>query len=91
MNRRRFLRATGTAAAASSLAFPALLRAQTASSRRRPNLLVFLPDQQRADTIVPYGDGRCHAPNLNRLASQSTVFDRCYVTHPVCTPPVRRC
>lgn len=85
MNRRRFLRATGTAAA-SSLAFPAILRAQPASSHRRPNLLVFLPDQQRADTIMPYGDGRCHAPNLNRLASQSTVFDRCYITHPVCTP-----
>ncbi len=85
MNRRRFFRTIGTAAA-SSLAFPAILRAQPGSSRRRPNLLVFLPDQQRADTLVPYGNGRCHAPNLNRLASQSTVFDRCYVTHPVCTP-----
>lgn len=83
MNRRRFLRTTSTAA--SALAFPAVLRAQ-GTPRRRPNLLVFLPDQQRADTIVPYGTGRCHAPHLNRLATQSTVFDRCHVTHPVCTP-----
>jgi arylsulfatase A-like enzyme len=27
-----------------------------------------------------------HAPNLNKLASESVVFERAYVTHPVCTP-----
>ena len=27
-----------------------------------------------------------HAPNLNKLASESVVFERTYVTHPVCTP-----
>ena len=27
-----------------------------------------------------------HAPNLNKLASESVIFERTYVTHPVCTP-----
>lgn len=85
MNRRGFLH---TAAGALSVcAFPQIVRsAGRTKAEKKPNLIVFLPDQQRADTIVPYGSGRCHAPNLNKLASQSTVFDRCYVTQPVCTP-----
>jgi arylsulfatase A-like enzyme len=53
---------------------------------RKPNLIFFLPDQQRADTIACYGGKKVHAPNLNKLASESVVFERAYVTHPVCTP-----
>jgi arylsulfatase A-like enzyme len=53
---------------------------------RKLNLVLFLPDQQRADTIACYGGAKVHAPNLNRLASESVVFERAYVTHPVCTP-----
>src|SRR5262245_23563420 len=55
-------------------------------TQRKPNLALFLPDQQRADTIVCYGGVKVHAPNLNKLASESVVFERTYVTHPVCTP-----
>jgi len=51
-----------------------------------PNLVLFLPDQQRADTIACYGGVKVHAPNLNKLASESVIFERTYVTHPVCTP-----
>ncbi len=50
-------------------------------SPRKPNLVVFLPDQQRADTITPK-----YTPNLARLAAESVVFERAYITHPVCTP-----
>jgi arylsulfatase A-like enzyme len=56
------------------------------AAQRKPNLIVFLPDQQRADTIACYGGKKVHAPNLNKLASESVVFERAYVTHPVCTP-----
>jgi arylsulfatase A-like enzyme len=56
------------------------------SSARKPNLILFLPDQQRADTLACYGGVNVHAPNLNKLASESMVFERAYVTHPVCTP-----
>jgi arylsulfatase A-like enzyme len=56
------------------------------AANRKPNLVLFLPDQQRADTIACYGGTKVHAPNLNKLASESVVFERAYVTHPVCTP-----
>jgi arylsulfatase A-like enzyme len=53
---------------------------------RPPNLLFLFTDEQRADTMDAYGNARIQTPNLNRLASQSTVFERAYVTQPVCTP-----
>ena len=53
---------------------------------RPPNLLVFLPDQQRTDTIACYGGTKVHAPALNKLASESVIFERAYVTQPICTP-----
>src|SRR5436853_5865330 len=55
-------------------------------AKRKPNLILFLPDQRRADTRAGYGGVQVHAPNLNKLASESVVFERAYVTHPVCTP-----
>jgi arylsulfatase A-like enzyme len=56
------------------------------AAQRKPNLIFFLPDQQRADTIACYGGRKVHAPNLNKLAAESVVFERAFVTHPVCTP-----
>lgn len=52
----------------------------------KPNLLFIWTDEQRADTMAAYGNHRFHVPNLNKLAAQSVVFDRCYDTQPVCTP-----
>ncbi len=56
------------------------------AGNRKPNLILFLPDQQRADTLACYGGVKVHSPNLNKLASESVIFERTYVTHPVCTP-----
>ena len=56
------------------------------AAQQKPNLVLFLPDQQRADTIACYGGVKVRAPNLNELASESVIFERTYVTHPVCTP-----
>lgn len=52
----------------------------------KPNLLFLWTDEQRADTMAAYGNTRFRVPAMNRLASQSVVFDRPYVTQPVCTP-----
>ena len=53
---------------------------------RKPNLIVFLTDQQRADTIVGAASRTVHAPNLRKLAAESVIFERAYVTHPLCVP-----
>jgi arylsulfatase A-like enzyme len=51
-----------------------------------PNLLFLFTDEQRYDTLACHGNRRIIMPNLNRLADQSCVFDRAYVSQPVCTP-----
>src|SRR5216110_3593521 len=68
-----------------SVASPDLVQ-KFMGAQRKPNLILFLPDQQRADTLACYGGVKVRAPNLNKLASESVVFERTYVTHPVCTP-----
>jgi arylsulfatase A-like enzyme len=53
---------------------------------RPPNLLFIFTDEQRYDTMAAYGNRRIETPNLDRLAAESVVFERAYVTQPVCTP-----
>ncbi len=50
------------------------------------NLLFLYTDQQRFDTLKAYGNNLIEMPNLNRLSEDSCVFERAYVTQPVCTP-----
>jgi len=50
------------------------------------NLLFLFTDEQRYDTLAAYGNRQIQMPNLDRLAEQSFVFDRAYVTQPICTP-----
>lgn len=54
--------------------------------KNKPNLLFIWTDEQRADTMAAYGNTSIHAPNLNKLAQESIVFERAYVTQPVCSP-----
>lgn len=85
--RRYFLKTIGLGAAA--IAAPKFPRASAQSvpaKKRKPNLLFIWTDEQRADTMALYGNTKIHAPNLNKLASESVVFEKAYVTQPVCTP-----
>jgi arylsulfatase A-like enzyme len=84
LSRRHFLLTVALGGA--TLALGARLRGQSAKLPRKPNLLVFLPDQLRADTIVGENASTVHAPNLHKLASQAVTFERTYVTHPICAP-----
>ena len=52
----------------------------------KPNLLFIFTDQQRYDTLGSYGADWVSAPNLDRLAAESSVFENAYVSQPVCTP-----
>ncbi len=53
---------------------------------KQPNLLFIYTDGQQAETLSAYGNNLIEMPNLNKLAESSTVFERTYVTQPVCTP-----
>ncbi|MCZ6632674.1 MAG: sulfatase-like hydrolase/transferase, partial [bacterium] len=52
----------------------------------QPNLLIFITDQQRSDTMACYGNDWIQAPHLNALAKESFVFENTYCAQPVCTP-----
>ncbi|GIW86463.1 MAG: choline-sulfatase [Isosphaeraceae bacterium] len=51
----------------------------TSDSVPRPNLLVLLADDLRADVLGPYGGVVVRTPNLDRLAKDGVVFRRAYV------------
>lgn len=81
MSRRAFLRA---AAASTTLMLPA---AVNSAARRdmRPNIILFLTDDQDKHSIGAYG-GNSFTPNLDRMAQEGMVFHQAYVSSTVCTP-----
>lgn len=50
----------------------------------KPNIILIITDQQRADTIAATGAPWMRTPVLDRLAREGAAFDNCYVTSPVC-------
>ncbi len=88
MNRRLTRRQLVKAGMAGAMAPTFLARRADAANQRpaKPNLLFIMTDEQRFDTLAAYGNKNIHAPNLNKLADRSVVFQRAYVTQPVCTP-----
>ncbi len=53
---------------------------------QRPNVLLFITDQQRWDTLGYTGRTSCGTPNLDRLAREGVAFDRCISPNPLCCP-----
>ena len=51
-----------------------------------PNVLVFLTDQQRWDSIGAYGNPMGLTPNLDRMAAEGTRFVNAFTPQPVCAP-----
>lgn len=64
---------------------PVIVRA---SSRRQPNVLVYLIDTLRADHCTPYGYARDTTPQLKRLADEGWLFERAYSQAPWTRPSV---
>ena len=50
----------------------------------RPNIILIMTDQQRADTIGALGAPWMQTPHLDRLVQEGTAFTECFVTSPVC-------
>ncbi len=66
--------------------------AQTASSQqanpgaKRPNLIFYMPETLRADSLGCYGHPLVRTPNMDRMASQGVRFTQCHVQNTVCGP-----
>ncbi len=54
--------------------------------RRRPNFLVLMTDQQRADHLGCYGNTVVRTPNVDALAARGLRFERFHVSNPICQP-----
>ncbi|QHW30119.1 sulfatase-like hydrolase/transferase [Paenibacillus rhizovicinus] len=53
----------------------------------RPHILIFNPDQWRADVVGHFGNQAAVTPNLDRLVETEAVsFRHAYCQNPVCTP-----
>ncbi len=53
---------------------------------RRPNFLLFITDQHRADFLGCYGHPVLRTPHIDSIAAKGTAFDKFYVASPVCMP-----
>ena len=51
----------------------------------RPNIIMFLIDDQNPSSIAAFG-GDTYTPNLDRMAKEGMMFTRAYVSSSVCTP-----
>lgn len=52
----------------------------------RPNVLLIMTDQHRADHTGFGGNEVVRTPNLDALAARGRVFDRAFVANPICMP-----
>jgi arylsulfatase A-like enzyme len=52
----------------------------------RPNFLIFMPDQLRADSVGCFGNPAVSTPNIDALAARGVRFENAYANHPVCGP-----
>ncbi len=52
----------------------------------RPNVLLIITDQHRADHLGCYGNPVVRTPHIDALAAGGQRFERCYVTNPICMP-----
>lgn len=52
----------------------------------RPNVVIFMTDQQRVDAIGAFGNPVVRTPNIDALAARGVRFDSAWGQHPVCGP-----
>lgn len=58
--------------------------AHAAPEAKRPNILLLLADDQRADTLGSAGNRIIHTPELDRLAREGVAFANHFCTTPIC-------
>ena len=52
----------------------------------RPNILIIMADQLKATALGLYGNPDVATPHLERLAESGILYNRHYVTAPMCVP-----
>jgi len=82
INRRNFLKWTGSAAAAAMLA---QVRSATVQQSNRPNIIFIFTDDYGIGGVSCYGSDRFKTPTLDALAQTGMRFEYCF-SMPLCAP-----
>ncbi len=85
LNRRQFLAAFGSAAAAAALPTCAFA-ADPAQKSNRPNFVFIFADDLGWGDLGCYGNRRIRTPHLDELAKKGLLFTQFYVSGSVCSP-----
>jgi len=55
-------------------------------SAKRPNILFIFTDDHAVRSIGAYGSKINKTPNIDRLANEGVIFDRCFCCNSICAP-----
>jgi arylsulfatase A-like enzyme len=86
LNRREFMKALGVGATLAPVSMAGALVDDRKPPAGKPNIIIAMTDQQRADVCRREGFGLDTTPFLDGLARQGTWFQRAYTSMPACTP-----
>lgn len=53
---------------------------------KKPNVIVIMTDQQKADAMRLYGNADVVTPNLERMAAEGILYNHAFTPHPLCVP-----
>ncbi|KGL62307.1 sulfatase, S1-25 family [Polaribacter sp. Hel1_85] len=59
---------------------------KVASKNIKPNIIFLMTDDQRWDNMGCYGKPEFNTPNIDKLASESVVFDKAFQAVAICMP-----
>jgi arylsulfatase A-like enzyme len=59
---------------------------EAVATRRRPNVVIMMADQQKATSLPLYGNPDTRTPHLDALATRGVWAPRYFVAHPFCHP-----
>src|SRR5687767_8860236 len=57
-----------------------------AEKESRPDIVIFLTDDQSQLDLSPYGGRDFHSPNMQRLSDNGLTFTQAFVASPTCGP-----
>jgi arylsulfatase A-like enzyme len=86
MDRREFLKRSGSCVAGAALAPSLFQSCSNTPPPKPPNLLIVFPDQMRAHAQGFMGEDPVITPVLDRFADESLVMTQAVSNYPVCSP-----
>jgi N-sulfoglucosamine sulfohydrolase len=84
-NRRAFLLMAAGVSAATTMGHSQAFSA-VGESGERPNILIYIADDQYLASVGCYGAEPSHTPNIDAFAKRGMLFNNAYCTSSICTP-----